>query len=238
LEKSLLIAAIPLHLKWPANEELDNVKFGFQNIHCIVQCCDAIDCTHILFDNPLNTNNIDWFDRDHKYSMILQAVVDSKTRFIDVFVGFSGSVYDSRVFSRSKYQLLVTNGKRLNGAIMNIQGVDVHEFIIGYAGYTASRDMLVPRSGQQLSLMFESYNFKHSSIRMCVDCAFGILKGVWRILKKPMTHIHLQNIHSLIVACCILYNIVIDRIDSIDEGLLFCGHHDEEYTESVDHIGR
>jgi hypothetical protein len=94
--------------------------------------------------------------------------------------------------------------------------------------------MLVPRSGQRLSPMFESYNFKHSSTRMCVERAFGILKGVWRILKKPMTHVHLQNIPSLIVACCILHNIIIDRNDILDESLVLWGHHDERYTESVD----
>ena len=232
--KSLLIAAIPLHLKWSAGEELVNVKLGFQNIHGIIQCCGAIDCTHILFYKPLNSSSADWFDRDHNYSMILQAIVDSKTRFIDVFAGFPGSVHDSRVFSRSNHQLLVTNGERFNGVTMDIQGVDVHEFIIGDAGYTASRNMLVPRSGQRLSPMFESYNFKHSSTRMCVERAFGILKGVWRVLKTPMIHVHLQNIPSFIVAYCILHNIVIDRNDIIDEGLVLWDHHDEGYTESVD----
>ena len=72
--------------------------------------------------------------------------------------------------------------------------------------------------------MFQSYNFKHSSTRMCLERAFDILKGLWKTLKKPMTHVHLQKIPSLIVACCILHNIVIDRNDIIDEG----------YTEIVD----
>jgi hypothetical protein len=228
--KFFLIAAIPLHLKWSTDEELENVKLGF---HDIVQCCGAIDCTHILFDKPLNINSIDWFDRDHNYSMILQAMVDSKTKFINIFAEFPGSIHNSRVFSRSNHQLFITIDEKLNVATMDIQGVDIHEFIIGDAGYTASRNMFVPRSGQQLSPMFKSYNFKHSSTRMCVERAFCILKGVWRILKKPMTHVHLQNIPLLVVACCILHNIIIDRIDIIDEDLVLWDHHNEEYTESV-----
>ena len=71
--------------------------------------------------------------------------------------------------------------------------------------------------------------------RMCVERAFGILKGVWRILKKPMTHICLQKLPSLIVACCILHNIVLDRNNiKVYEGLVLWGHHDEGYTEIVD----
>ena len=69
--KKKIIVAIPLHLKWPAGEKLVIVKFGFQNIYDILQYCSAIDCTHILFDKPLDTNNVDWFDSDHNYNTIL-----------------------------------------------------------------------------------------------------------------------------------------------------------------------
>ena len=117
---------------------------------------------------------------------------------------------------------------------MDIQGMNVHEFIIGDAGYTTSQNIFVPQSGQRLSPMFQSYNFKYYSTRTCIKRAFGILDGVWRILKKPITHVHLQNISSLIVACCILHNIVIDRNNIVDEGLVIWGHHDEGYTEIVD----
>ena len=45
--------------------------------------------------------------------------------------------------------------------------------------------------------------------------------------KKTVTQIDLQKIPSLIVACCILHNIVIDMSDIIDEGLVLWGLHDE-----------
>ena len=70
--KSRLIAVIPLRLKWPACEELVNIKLRFVFIHNIAQCYGTIDCTHILFDKARDTNGVDWFDRDHDYSMILQ----------------------------------------------------------------------------------------------------------------------------------------------------------------------
>lgn len=72
-----LIAAIPLHLKWPIGEKLENVKLRFENIRGIPQCYGVIDCIHIFFDKPTNTKNMDWFNRDHNYNMILQVIVDS-----------------------------------------------------------------------------------------------------------------------------------------------------------------
>jgi hypothetical protein len=44
--------------------------------------------------------------------------------------------------------------------------------------------MLVSRSRQQLSFIFQSYNFKHSSTRMYVERAFGILQKKIDNLKK------------------------------------------------------
>jgi hypothetical protein len=81
---------------------------------------------------------VDWFDRHYNNNMILQAIVISKTRFIDVFAKYSDSVHDIRVLSRSNYKLLVTNDERLNRVIKDIQDMDVHEFIIGDTDYTAS----------------------------------------------------------------------------------------------------
>lgn len=49
-----------------------------------------------------------------------------------------------------------------------------------------------------------------------------------------MTHVDLRKLPSLIVTWCNLHNIVIDRNDIIDEGLLFWSHYDEKYTEIVD----
>ena len=46
--------------------------------------------------------------------MILQTIVNSKTGSIDVSTGFSGSIYDSCVLSRSDHTVFVTNCKRLN----------------------------------------------------------------------------------------------------------------------------
>lgn len=100
--------------------------------------------------SPPNMRSSDWFDRDNMFSMILQAIVDPTTRFIDVSVGFPGSVHDARVFQLSSYNRLVTNSGRLNGPTVKIQGVDIHELLIGDAGYTADVNMLVRWPGQRL----------------------------------------------------------------------------------------
>lgn len=59
-----------------------------------------MDGTHIRVDKPREDPD-SYINRNKYYSIQLQAVVDHKNRFWDVFVGYPGSVHDARVFSES-----------------------------------------------------------------------------------------------------------------------------------------
>ena len=215
------------HLKWPEPEEVEAVKAGFAQSHSIPQCVGAIDCTHIPLDLPAHASATDWYDRDHNYSMILQAIVDSKMRFIDAFAGFPGSVHDARVYGRSKHCELVASGQRLNGPMKQIYGVDIPEMVIGDAGYATSEHMLVPWTTARVNPLYDEYNFKHSSTRMVVERAFGVLKGMWRTLRRSPANPDLTQLPRTIITCCILHNVIIDRRDQIDDDIPLVGHHDD-----------
>jgi hypothetical protein len=58
----------------------------------------AIDGTHVSIAKPLRPFVEDYFY--HKtcgYNIVAQAIVDSKKRFIDLFVGLHGSVNDFKM---------------------------------------------------------------------------------------------------------------------------------------------
>jgi hypothetical protein len=77
----------PQNLSWPTDEEMRVVIAGFEEQRGLSNCCGAIDCTHFLLDLPAWEASACWFDRDHNYSMIMQAVVDSSGKFLDVTIG-------------------------------------------------------------------------------------------------------------------------------------------------------
>ena len=70
--------------------------------------------------------------------------------------------------------------------------------------------MLVPFKGHKDGLSREEYhwNFVQSSTRMCVERAFDMLKGRWRILLKRID-VHLKSVPELVTVCLILYNMCI-----------------------------
>ena len=61
-----------------------------------------------------------------------------------------------------------------------------------------------------------NWNFIQSSMNICVERVFGILKGRWKlIMKRP--EVPLKNMFDVVVACIILHNICIVNNKGIEE---------------------
>lgn len=72
--------------------------------------------------------------------------------------------------------------------------------------------MLTPYEGRaRMETGFEAnFSFFHSSLRMTVECAFGVLIQLWGCLWRPL----LSSLHNNILAvqaCSVLHNWCIDR---------------------------
>ena len=56
----------------------------------------AIDGTHIRIKPP-QRHRLDYLNYKNFYSINMQAICDAKGTFLDIFVGYPGSVHDTRV---------------------------------------------------------------------------------------------------------------------------------------------
>ena len=65
------------------------------------QCFGAIDGTHIPILPPADYAR-DYYNRKEFYSIVVQALVDHQYRFLNLHVGWPGSVHDARILSNSE----------------------------------------------------------------------------------------------------------------------------------------
>lgn len=88
---------------------------------------------------------------------------------------------------------------------------------MGDAGFPLKACLITPYRGERYHLQEysrnpprnprELFNHRHSSLRMSIECAFGVLKKRFPILQtstEPTFGIKTQN--KIITACCILHN--------------------------------
>ena len=85
--------------------------------------------------------------------------------------------------------------------------------LVGDSAYPLSSWLMKPfKQTRTLNESQLRYNHALSQARVVVEQAFGILKGRWRCLYKPMEE-KATRVPTTIMACCILHNICIDVVD-------------------------
>jgi len=175
----------------------------------------AIDGSHIQIKAP-KESAVDYFSRYQQHDVIVQAVVNGRKLFIDVAAGFPGSLHDSRVCRNSNIYRRAENGDILTRPLYQIGNREIKPYLVGDSAYTISPWLQKPYPEGTRDPGEKAFNNQLSKARVNVECAFGILKGRWRILD----HIEEGNtamISKIIIACCVLHNFCILAGDEWDE---------------------
>ncbi|KAK3925322.1 Putative nuclease [Frankliniella fusca] len=90
----------PRYISWPKEEERIVIKETFQRATGFPGVIGCIDCTHVYITAPVHDAQ-QYVNRNHKYSINVQAVVDHNLLVLQLHVGEAGSVNDARVFRKS-----------------------------------------------------------------------------------------------------------------------------------------
>ncbi|XP_009612531.1 protein ANTAGONIST OF LIKE HETEROCHROMATIN PROTEIN 1-like isoform X2 [Nicotiana tabacum] len=183
---------------------------------------------HLKWPEPIQTSD-DWCDQENNYSMLLQGIVDSEMRFLDIVTGWPGGMATSRLLKFSGFYKLCESGDRLNGNVKVVEGEELREYIIGGFGYPLLPWLITPYEGDDLSDAMLDFNALHETARSVAVKAFALLKGGWRILNKVMWRPDKQKLPSIILVCCLLHNIIIDCGDRLHPDVALSGHHDPGY---------
>ncbi|XP_018303600.1 putative nuclease HARBI1 [Mycetomoellerius zeteki] len=205
-----LVTLVPEVIVWPEGNNITKVSRKFEEIADIRNCVGAIDGSHIFINKP-EENGREYFNRKQCYSILLQAVTDSKMKFTNIYCGDPGSFHDVRMLRRSEL-FQVAEQERENIFPNNT-------FLLGDKGYNgiAKKWIVSPfKDNGNLTIEHVEFNRKISATRVVVERAFGILKGRFRQLQKlPLYDTHFMT--WIIIACCVLHNICINNGDDGDD---------------------
>lgn len=127
----------------------------------------------------------------------MQAVCDDKRKIRNLYLGYPGSVHDSRVYRNSPLSHMLE--ERCG-----------NYFILGDSGYPLQKNLLTPYKDRgNLTRQQQNYNIKLSKNRYVIEHCFGMLKQKFR----QLYHIKLRDVTFIahfIRAACVLHNIAID----------------------------
>ncbi|XP_020571718.1 protein ALP1-like [Phalaenopsis equestris] len=223
------------HLQWPNSEqEIKSIKYKFERVRGLPNCCGAIDTTHIMMCLPsADSSNKVWLDPEKNHSMLLQAVVDPEMRFRDIVTGWPGSMNEFAILHDSGFFKLCEKGLRLNGKTELKEGSEIREYIIGDSAFPLLHWLLTPYQGKELCASMVEFNKRHSATRIVAQRALARFKDMWRIIQGEMWRPDKHKLPRIILVCCILHNIVIDLEDEVRDEMVLSHHHDSNYKQQV-----
>jgi len=194
------------YIKFSSSNRLSTVVEEFKTKWGVPQCFGAIDGCHIPISAP-NLMHTDYYNRKGWYSMLIQGVVDANYRFLDVCIGWPGSVHDARVLAQSTLYDNIEHNHILPNNTITVSGVRIPLYLIGDSAYPLKLWLMKPFAhNTDLTSDQRNYNYRMCRARITVEIAFGRLKGRWcRLMKR--NDMNVENIPHVITAACILHNI-------------------------------
>ncbi|XP_033951422.1 putative nuclease HARBI1 [Pseudochaenichthys georgianus] len=165
-EEVVAICHQVIHLPRTA-EDLEAVSRGFAGLarhRAFRKAAGAIDGCHVRIVPPSGPDGHCYRNRKLFSSILLQAVCDHQGRFIDTYVGWPGSVHDSRVLRHSPLY---------RQALYPPPG----HFILADGGYPCLQHplpLITPYKRPLQGVGPQRFNSHHSRARSIIERAFGL----------------------------------------------------------------
>ncbi|VVA25106.1 PREDICTED: putative nuclease HARBI1 [Prunus dulcis] len=176
-------------------------------------------------------------------SLLVQALVDSEGRFLDVSAGWPSAMKLESIFRQTKLYLGVEESRDLlNGPVYELgNGKAIPQYILGDSCFPLLPWLLTPyiRSDEADSFgsLEKAFNSVHSRAMGLVDTAFGRVRARWQLLSRQWKEECVEFLPFVIVTGCLLHNFLIkcsepmpdDNVKSLREEELpvFHGQVDE-----------
>jgi len=164
------------YIKFPTSNRLSK---EFKTKCSVPQCFGAIDGCHIPISVP-NLMHTNYYNRKGWYSMLIQGVTDANYRFLDVCVGWPGSVHDARMFAQSTLYDNIEHNHILPNNTVTVSGVWIPLYLIGDSAYPVKLWLMKPFAvctQHRLDSDQRNYNYRMCRARITVEIVFGRLKG-------------------------------------------------------------
>uniref|UniRef100_A0A3Q3F1G4 DDE Tnp4 domain-containing protein n=1 Tax=Labrus bergylta TaxID=56723 RepID=A0A3Q3F1G4_9LABR len=200
-----VLAIVKRVIRFPTAAEMDRVGAGFARLAgsaVFARVAGSIDGCHVRVVAPAAHEQA-YLNRRLFHSIQFQAICDHRGKFLDVFVGYPGSVHDARVLRHSD--------------------VYVHQlyppqawFLIEDGGYPCIQDpitLITPYQEPVQSPVHRRFNGKLSRARLVVEQAFGIMKTRWRTIFLKAMEVRIPFAVEVITCCAVLHNLCLGTED-------------------------
>lgn len=194
--------------------DLDRVMVGF-GWASLPNCCGVLGFGHF---------EVDGYAFGQNWSLLVQALVDSQGRFLDVSAGWPSILKPDSILRKTRlFSTIDESRELLNGQSFKLSdGHSVPRYILGDACFPLFPWLITPYGNQlnkdeSLSSSAMEFNSVHARAMGLVRLAFTRLRAHWQLLSRPWKDECVEYFPFAIFAGCLLHNFLIKCGESISD---------------------
>ncbi|KAL5547711.1 hypothetical protein UlMin_002942 [Ulmus minor] len=179
------------------------VGFGWLSLP---NCCGVLGFGRFGVDSELLGEN---------GSLLVQALVDSEGRFLDVSAGWPSTLKPETILHQTKLYLGIEESRELlNGDCYELgDGNSIPQYIIGDSCFPLLPWLLTPYRRSKEEGCFSSiervFDSAHGQAMGLVSTAFGRVRARWQLLSKQWKGESIEYMPFVVLTCCLLHNFLI-----------------------------
>ncbi|KAJ0241790.1 Harbinger transposase-derived nuclease domain-containing protein [Hirschfeldia incana] len=189
-----------------------------------------------LLPNCCGALGFERFDVDGELlgSLIVQAVVDSAGRFVDISAGWPGTMKPEAIFRQTKL-FSTAEEEFLNGAppCKLGDGVSVPRYVLGDSRLPLMPWLVTPYSEEEEEEDCLEFNDVARTALRTVEVAFAKVRARWRILDRKWKPEMVEFLPFVVTTGCLLHNFLVDSGDGDlqDECVVVVARDDSEMVK-------
>ncbi|KDP30204.1 hypothetical protein JCGZ_16986 [Jatropha curcas] len=193
--------------------DLEHIMAGFGWIS-LPNCCGVLGFGTFGVDSEILGKN---------GTLLVQALVDSEGRFLDISAGWPCTMKPESIFRQTKlYSRIEESRELLKGPCYNLSnGNSIPQYILGDSSFPLLNWLLTPYIRPKEEDSFGSaqreFNSAHSRAMGLVATAFGRVKKRWQLLARKWKEECVEFFPFVIVMGCLLHNFLIKCSEPLPE---------------------
>nr|XP_043633271.1 protein ALP1-like [Erigeron canadensis] len=196
-------------LRRPTSHDIAMIQLAHEARHHLPGMLGSLDCTHVEWRYCPRSLKGQYTRGDHKVPTIMIEVVASQDLWIwHSFFGPPGSNNDINVLNQSPLYDTVRNGTAPNSSFI-VRGRYYKRGYLLTDGIYPRWSTFVKAYPHPVDPKEKKFKRVQEAARKDIERVFGVLKGKWKILERPIRFYDLDKIGKVVEACCILHNMII-----------------------------
>nr|XP_043630531.1 protein ALP1-like [Erigeron canadensis] len=199
------------YLRRPTSHDVARIFEAHELRHHMPGMLGSIDCTHVEWSACPRRLRGQYMRGDHNGPTIMLEITASQDLWIwHAFFGVPGSNNDINVLNQSDLYVTARNGTAPDSSF-HVNGRDYKRGYYLSDGIYNKWSTLVKAYPYPTDPKEKRFKKLQEAARKDVERAFGVLKGKWKILQRPLRPLTKDKIRKYVHTCIILHNMIIKR---------------------------